>query len=87
MIKPSFLRPYEIADKAEEFRKLYVTPTDQIPLEIEHVIESVLKIRIDPRPGLSMSSRRNELAIDAFLSFDRKMIIVDNDQYILDQGG
>ncbi len=86
MIKPPFLRPQEIADKAEEFRQLYVTPPDQIPLDLEHIIENVLKIRIDPRKNLSRISRRNELAIDSYLTSDRSTIIVDYDQYIHDQG-
>ena len=86
ILKPSFLEPKEIADKADEFRKLYVTPPNQIPLDIEHIIENVLKIRIDPRKNLSRISRKSDLAIDAFLTSDRSTIVVDYDQYMNDQG-
>jgi Zn-dependent peptidase ImmA (M78 family) len=86
MIRPPYLRPREIAAKAEEFRQLYVNPPDQIPLDLEFIIETILKIRIEPRENLSRISRRNELAIDSFLTADRSKIIVDNDQYIQGQG-
>jgi len=86
MIKPAFLRPQEISDKADEFRQTYVVPPDQVPLSIEHVIENVLKIRIDPRKNLSRAARRSELAIDSYLTYDRSMIVVDYEQYIQDQG-
>jgi hypothetical protein len=86
MLKPPFLNPPEIAEKADKFRQLYVEPPDQVPIDIEHIIEHVLKIRIDPRRNLSRISRRSELAIDAFLTSDRSTIIVDYDEYMNDQG-
>jgi Zn-dependent peptidase ImmA (M78 family) len=84
--KPSFLKPKEIAGKADEFRQLYVTPPEQIPLDLEHIIENVLRIRIDPRKNLSRISRRSDLAIDAYLTSDRSTIVVDLDQFTQDQG-
>jgi len=86
VIKPSFLRPEEIAAKADEFRQLYVIPIDQVPLNIEHIIENVLKIRIDPKNNLSRISRRNGLAIDSYLVQDMTSIVVDLDQYNQNQG-
>jgi len=83
---PQFMPVERIAERASEFRKLYVIPSNQIPLQIEHVIENVLRIRIDPRENLSVLLRKKGLAIDAFLTADRSTIIVDYEQFISDQG-
>lgn len=85
MKPPPFLRPYEIADRADEFRRLFVTPPDQIPIDIEHIIENVLHIRIEPLENLSRISRRSDLAIDAYLTTDLSRIVVDKDQYVQGQ--
>jgi Zn-dependent peptidase ImmA (M78 family) len=86
MLKPPYLTKGDLAEKANEFRLKYVTPQNQIPLDIEYLIESVLKIKIDPRENLSRFFRKNNLAIDAFLTYDRSTIIIDYDQFIQDQG-
>lgn len=86
MIIAKYLYPREIAAKADEFRLSFVNPPGQIPLDVEFIIEAVLRIRIEPRENLSLISRRNGLAIDAFLTVDRKTIMVDNDQYLQDHG-
>lgn len=86
MLKPPFLTKKDLAQKANEFRHQYVIPPDQIPLDVEYVIESVLRIKIDPRENLSKFFRKNNLAIDAFLTYDRSTIIIDNDQFVQDQG-
>jgi hypothetical protein len=86
LIKPPYLPIPAIVDKADEFRLQYAHPTNQIPLDLETIIEIQLRIRIEPRNNLSRILHKSGLAIDAFLTSDRTTILVDEEQYMLDQG-
>ena len=54
---------------------------DRIPVDIERVLESRLRMIIIPLPGL-----RNQFGFDSFITSDWKSIYVDNDYYQDDLG-
>jgi len=76
-IKPRKLRWDEIREKAEDFRKKYVHPTDLVPVPIEEIIEFDLQLNIWPIERLLQT-----IDIDGFLSQDLQTIFVDKTIYI-----
>jgi len=68
----------ELKQKADEFRIRYWG--DAVPVDIEQVIETKLKMEIIPIPGLY-----KQCNADALISSDWKTIYVDNDNYIEDK--
>jgi Zn-dependent peptidase ImmA (M78 family) len=80
--RPLFLQaPYlkwpEIQNMAEEFRKEYVDPIDQIPVPIVNITEIKLGIQPIPIPGLM-----SRIDIDGFLTNDLKFICIDKEIYM-----
>lgn len=76
MIETRRLRKEEIWEEAENFRKLYVKPTDLIPVPIEEILEIDLGISVLPKHGL-----KSIADIDGFISNDLKTIYVDAEMY------
>ena len=66
----------EIWEKAEKFRTTY-WPENILPVNTEKVVESRLKLNIEPMHGLE-----DELDMDAFLRMDLSGIVVDHDSYM-----
>jgi len=67
----------EIREKAEEFRKKFVHPSDKIPIPIEEILEFDLNITLWPVDGLL-----EKIDIDGFLSNDLKTLFVDKRIYM-----
>jgi len=76
-IEPPRLTRNFIQQKAEEFRKNYVSPTDLVPVPIIEIVELKLGIQPIPKAGL-----KNRIDIDGFLTNDLKNICVDLDVYM-----
>lgn len=76
-IKPRKLRWDEIREKAEDFRKKYVHPTDLVPVPIEEIIEFDLQLDIWPIERLLQT-----IDIDGFLSQDLQTIFIDKTIYM-----
>ena len=76
-IKPPRLTRNFIQQKAEEFRRNYVSPIDSVPVPIIEIVE--LKLGIQPIPKAGLKSR---IDIDGFLTNDLKNICVDLDVYM-----
>jgi len=76
-IEPPRLTRNFIQQKAEEFRKNYVSPIDLVPVPIIEIVE--LKLGIQPIPKAGLKSR---IDIDGFLTNDLKNICVDLDVYM-----
>jgi Zn-dependent peptidase ImmA (M78 family) len=64
------LTDQDIWDRADAFRAKY--SAGKIPVPIEEIVEFDLGLHVFPMSGL-----RSEASIDAFLSTDRKTIVVD----------
>ncbi len=79
-IKPQKLSRDFIRRKAEEFRKEFVRPPNQIPVPIIDIIELKLELTPIPVPNMLKS-----IDVDAFLSNDLKSIYVDQDIYFDDR--
>ncbi len=79
-IKPQKLSRNFIRRKAEEFRKEFVRPPNQIPVPIIDIIELKLELTPIPVPNMLKS-----IDVDAFLSNDLKSIYVDQDIYFDDR--
>lgn len=77
--KCEFIPQKKLWKVVEEFRSTYCQE-EQIPLDIEHIIEQKLGIDIIPEHGVSKSD------IDAYLKSDYSAIVVDYDQYMNSQG-
>jgi len=73
-----FFNNQELKQKADELRTKYWDKT--VPVEIEQIIESRLKMEIIPIPGLYKKCNA-----DALISSDWKTIYVDNDNYLDDR--
>jgi len=67
----------EIRSIVEDFRNLHVKPPDELPVDMEKIIEHELRIDFDLRPNLL-----SDADIDAFLSPDGKTMFVDQNQYM-----
>lgn len=76
-IEPPRLTRNFIQQKAEEFRRNYVSPIDSVPVPIIEIVE--LKLGIQPIPKAGLKSR---IDIDGFLTNDLKNICVDLDVYM-----
>lgn len=70
------LRYEKVREKAEEFRKKYVSPRDLVPVPVEDILELDLGILPCPKQGLIA-----EIDVDGFLSKDLKHLYVDEDIY------
>lgn len=75
-INPPRLTWNFIRQKAEEFRRNYVSPIDSVPVPIIEIVE--LKLGIQPIPQTGLKRR---IDIDGFLTNDLKNICVDLDVY------
>ncbi|MCK4431081.1 MAG: ImmA/IrrE family metallo-endopeptidase [Candidatus Aminicenantes bacterium] len=65
-----------IREKAEEFRNLYVKPTNLVPVPILEIVESDLQLEVIPIDGLL-----ENIDIDGFLTSDLQRICIDNKLY------
>lgn len=74
-----YLANEEIWQKAEDFRSRYVR-TDDLPIDIELLIESELGLHIVPTPGIE-----NECNMFALLQTDLKAIRVEESNYMDDR--
>ena len=77
IFKPEHMKWNEIREKAEDFRKKYVSPPDMIPVPIEEIVEFELGITPWPIDGLLQ-----KIDIDGFLSNDLKYLFVDSGIYM-----
>jgi Zn-dependent peptidase ImmA (M78 family) len=73
-----FFNNQELKQRADEFRIKHWS--EVVPVDIEQIIESKLKMEIIPIPGLY-----KQCNADALISSDWKTIYVDNDNYIDDR--
>ncbi len=78
-IKCPYIPPEEIRLKADNFRKKF-WPQNQLPVNIEKIIEHGLDLYIEPKINL-----RREHDIDAYLKLDDSGIVVDQDLYMDDR--
>ena len=76
--KAPFISKVKIQEAADEFRNKYWSDND-LPIDIEHIIEIDLGIQIIPVKNLL-----NEIGIDAFISQDFRFITIDEDIYFKD---
>jgi len=76
---PSRLTFKRIRSMVEDFRKKNVENHDEIPVNIEDIIERTLKLNIQPEFGLLEQSK-----IEAFLSNDLTTIFIDSERYYSD---
>lgn len=74
-IKAPYYRYEDIKEEVKKFRIKYAVP-DEVPVDIEAIIEFKLKIDIVPLPGL-----RDIYEIESWLSSDFKTIYIDSDVY------
>jgi len=78
----NFVAPYlnnvTIGEKVEIFRKDFWN--DNIPVEIEDIIELELKINVIPIPGFLKLAN-----MDALITSDWKCVYVDRDEYLDDR--
>jgi Zn-dependent peptidase ImmA (M78 family) len=77
--KISPLSNKEIREAADRIRVKFWG--ENIPVDIEHILEIDLKISIIPLPGL-----QNQISFDSFISSDWSNVYVDNDKYMSDSG-
>jgi len=73
---PRRLKFSTIRSIAEKFRQEHFEDPDEIPINIEDLIERILKIEIRPEFGLLEESK-----IESFLSNDLKTIVIDSGRY------
>jgi hypothetical protein len=66
--KAPFISKVKIQGAADEFRNKYWSDND-LPIDIEHIIEIDLGIQI-----ISVKNLLNEIGIDAFISHDFRFI-------------
>jgi Zn-dependent peptidase ImmA (M78 family) len=69
----------QIRDEAENFRKAYIFSED-LPVDIERIVEAILSISIIPEKSLQKSCD-----MDGFITKDLKSIYVDEDLYMDDR--
>jgi Zn-dependent peptidase ImmA (M78 family) len=69
----------EIREAADRIRGKFWG--DEIPVDIENILEKGQKIAIIPVPGL-----KTQMSFDAFIASDWRYVYVDNDQYLSDLG-
>ena len=67
----------EIREKAEQFRKYYVNPTDKVPVPIIDIVEFDLGLEIIPKPRLKVTCD-----LEAFLSKNLTTIYIDQSLYM-----
>jgi hypothetical protein len=79
IIKAPYIPKPKNWEKVEDFRKAYPR-AQNIPVEIEGIASSDLKIDIIPEPGL-----KSLYDIDAYITRDFKSIVVDRDHYMDDK--
>ncbi|MBA7521224.1 hypothetical protein ES705_13328 [subsurface metagenome] len=75
-MKPKRYTWPEIRKLAEDFRAIYVSPPDKIPVPIEEIVEFGLGLEIVPIDRL-----KSTIDVDGFLSNDLKTIYVDKQVY------
>ena len=75
-LEPPRLKWDFIRQKAEEFRRDYVTPVDLVPVPIIEIVEFDLGIQPLPKAGL-----KRGIDIDGFLTRDLKNICIDLDVF------
>lgn len=78
-LKVRFLSNQEIWKRAEDFRTEHI-PTDDLPIDIELVIESELGLHIIPTPGIE-----RECGMFALLQTDLKAIRVEESNFMDDR--
>lgn len=71
-----WIRREDICQCAEGIRNQY-WPSGKLPVDMEHIIESDLKLYIDPKPGLLQATD-----MEAYLQSDLEGIVVDYDHYM-----
>ena len=71
-----WLRLEDIWDCAEAVRKRYWS-AGKLPVDVEHIVESELKLYIDPEHGLLQATD-----MEAYLRSDLTGIVVDHDHYM-----
>ena len=79
--RPLFIQPPKltwayIQEKADEFRKKYVKPSEKIPVPIDKIAE--IDLRLQP---ILIHNLLNKIDIDGFLTKDLKNICFDYDLY------
>lgn len=76
-LEPPRLKWEFIRQKAEEFRRRYISPVNLVPVPIIEITELELGIQPIPKSGL-----KKNIDIDGFLTRDLKNICIDQDVYL-----
>lgn len=76
LIKADWLKDEEIWNLAEDFRKTFVSPIDQVPVDIINISEITLGIHPNLVPNLYQ-----KWGIYAFLTPDSKFMYIDEESY------
>jgi Zn-dependent peptidase ImmA (M78 family) len=79
-LNPRKLSREDVWKYAEEFRATYVRPVDRVPVLIDEIIETKLRLTIIPTEGLAGITD-----IEGFLSNNLKYIYIDNNRFSQDK--